>query len=164
MGRMLSNNLRSLGLYEVTYDALEELGVDLNEIEDCEADAGLGNGGLGRLAACFLDSLASLDYPGNGNTIRYRNGLFKQLIIDNQQVEVPDQWLRYGYPWEIRKADKGVLVRFYGDIEVSRDEKGDLRFEHKNYEEVLAVPYDMPVVGADTFTTNTLRMWSAEPS
>lgn len=164
MGRMLSNNLRSLGLYDITSDALEELGIDLNEIEDCEADAGLGNGGLGRLAACFLDSLASLNYAGNGNTIRYRNGLFKQLIIDNKQVEVPDQWLRYGYPWEIRKADKGVLVRFYGDVLVSRDAKGDLKFEHKNYEEVLAVPYDMPIVGADTFTTNTLRMWSAEPS
>lgn len=164
MGRMLSNNLMSLGLYDMTKQALEELGVDINEIEDCEADAGLGNGGLGRLAACFLDSLASLNYAGNGNTIRYRNGLFKQLIIDNKQVEVPDQWLRYGYPWEIRKAEKGVSVRFYGNVEVYRDEKGDLGFNHVNYEEVLAVPYDMPIVGADTFTTNTLRMWSAEPS
>ena len=164
MGRMLSNNLMSLGIYDVTKEALEELGIDLNEIEDCEADAGLGNGGLGRLAACFLDSLASLNFAGNGNTIRYRNGLFKQLIIDNRQVEVPDQWLRYGYPWEIRKAEKGVSVRFYGDIEVYRDESGNLGFNHRNYEEVLAIPYDMPIVGADTYVTNTLRMWSAEPS
>ncbi len=164
MGRMLTNNLMSLGLYDITKNALNGIGVDINEIEDCEADAGLGNGGLGRLAACFLDSLASLNYSGNGNTIRYRNGLFKQLIVDGKQVEVPDQWLRYGYPWEIRKADKGVSVRFYGDIEVYRDEKGDLAFKHTNYEEVLAVPYDMPIVGADTKTTNTLRMWSAEPS
>ena len=164
VGRMLSNNLMSLGIYGVTKEALEELNIDINEIEDCEADAGLGNGGLGRLAACFMDSLASLDYPGNGNTIRYRNGLFKQLIIDNKQVEVPDQWLRYGYPWEIRKADKAVFVRFYGDIDISRDNSGNLKFEHKNYEEVLAVPYDMPIVGANTYTTNTLRMWSAEPS
>ena len=164
VGRMLSNNLMSLGLYGITKEALEELNIDINDIEDCEADAGLGNGGLGRLAACFMDSLASLDYPGNGNTIRYRNGLFKQLIIDNKQVEVPDQWLRYGYPWEIRKADKAVFVRFYGDIDVKRDDNGDLKFEHKNYEEVLAVPYDMPIVGANTYTTNTLRMWSAEPS
>lgn len=164
MGRMLTNNLMALGLYDLTKEALDDLGLDINEIEDCEADAGLGNGGLGRLAACFLDSLASLNYPGNGNTIRYRNGLFKQLIIDGKQVEVPDQWLRYGYPWEVRKADKAVSVRFYGDIDIDRDEKGDLTFAHKNYEEVLAVPYDMPIVGHDTFTTNTLRMWSAEPS
>ena len=164
VGRMLSNNLMSLGLYGLTKEALEELDIDINEIEDCEADAGLGNGGLGRLAACFMDSLASLDYPGNGNTIRYRNGLFKQLIIDNKQVEVPDQWLRYGYPWEIRKADKAVYVRFYGDVDISRNDKGDLTFKHKNYEEVMAVPYDMPIVGSNTYTTNTLRMWSAEPS
>ena len=164
MGRMLSNNLMSLGVYGTVKEALDELGIDINVLEDCEEDAGLGNGGLGRLAACFLDSLSNLDYSGNGNTIRYKNGLFKQLIIDNKQVEVPDQWLRNGYPWEIRKPSKAVTVKFYGDIDISRDEKGDLHFNHKNYEEIIAVPYDMPIIGADSETTNTLRMWSAEPS
>ncbi|MDO4500993.1 MAG: glycogen/starch/alpha-glucan phosphorylase [Erysipelotrichaceae bacterium] len=164
MGRMLSNNLMALGVYGVAKEGLADLNIDINDIEDCEADAGLGNGGLGRLAACFLDSLASLDYPGNGNTIRYKNGLFKQLIVDGKQVEVPDQWLRYGYPWETRKPYRGVEVRFYGNVDIYRDENGDLQFEHKNYESVLAVPYDMPIVGSNTSTTNTLRMWSAEPS
>ncbi|MBR2578159.1 MAG: glycogen/starch/alpha-glucan phosphorylase [Erysipelotrichaceae bacterium] len=164
MGRLLSNNLMSLGVYDLVQEALKEYGIDINDLEECEADAGLGNGGLGRLAACFLDSLASLNYPGNGNTIRYRNGLFKQEIINNRQVEVPDQWLRYGYPWEIRKPSKAVTVKIGGDVDISRDEKGDLQFELKDYEEILAVPYDVPVIGSGTECTNTLRLWSAEPS
>lgn len=164
LGRMLSNNLMNLGIYGVVKDGLEDLGIDINAIEDLESDAGLGNGGLGRLAACFLDSLATLNLPGNGNTIRYRYGLFKQLIINNEQVEVPDQWLRIGNHWEVRKLNKAVNIKFYGDVNISRDENGDLIFEHVNAENVLAIPYDMPIVGADTDTTLTLRMWSAEPS
>ena len=133
MGRMLTNNLMNMGIYDICRDGLYDLGYDINELEDLEADAGLGNGGLGRLAACFLDSLACLDLPGNGNTIRYKNGLFKQLIIDGKQYEVPDQWLRNGYPWEIRKPSKAVTVKFYGDIDISRNNEGDLVFKHKDY-------------------------------
>ena len=164
LGRMLKNNLKSLGVYDIVKEGLKDINIDINDIEDIETDAGLGNGGLGRLAACFMDSLASLDYPGSGNTIRYKNGLFKQLIINNEQVEVPDQWLRIENPWEVRKANKTVDVRFYGYVEVTRDEKGDLVFHRKDTEHILAVPYDMTVVGYNTNTTNTLRMWSAEPS
>ena len=164
LGRMLKNNLKSLGIYDVVKEGLSDINVDINDIEDLETDAGLGNGGLGRLAACFMDSLASLDYPGSGNTIRYKNGLFKQLIVNNEQVEVPDQWLRIENPWEVRKANKTVDVRFYGYVEVTRDEKGDLQFHRKDTEHVLAVPYDMTIAGYNTKTTNTLRMWSAEPS
>ena len=164
LGRMLKNNLMSLKVYDVVKDGLNDLGVDIKDLEDIEADAGLGNGGLGRLAACFLDSLATLNYAGSGNTIRYQNGLFKQLIENNEQVEVPDQWLRIENPWEVRKADKTVDVRFYGYVDITRGEDGELEFHRKDTEHVLAVPYDMPIVGYDTNTSNTLRMWSAEPS
>lgn len=164
MGRLLSNNMYALGIHDVVKDGLKDLDINLDELEELESDAGLGNGGLGRLAACFLDSLATLDYAGNGNCIRYKNGLFKQLIINDQQVEAPDQWLRLGYPWEVRKPDKAVNVRFYGRIEIYRDEKGDLQFKHVDAENILAVPYDVPVIGSDTTTTNTLRLWSAEAS
>ena len=164
LGRMLTNNMMSMGIYDVVKSSFEEMGIDINEIEDMEADAGLGNGGLGRLAACFLDSLSTLNYAGNGNCIRYRNGLFKQLIIDNKQVEVPDQWLKLGYPWEIRKPQNAVNVKFYGKIDIWRDQNGDLKFNHVGAENVLAVPYDVPIIGANTKTTNTLRLWSAEPS
>lgn len=165
LGRLLSNNLINLGIFNVVKEGLDELGVDLNKLEDIETDAGLGNGGLGRLAACFLDSLATLRLPGNGNTIRYQYGLFKQLIINNEQVEVPDQWLKIGNAWEVRKPHSAVKVKFYGDVKINRDfETGKLKFEHINAEEVLAVPYDMPIVGCDTICTNTLRMWSAEAS
>ena len=164
LGRMLSNNLMAMGAYGVVKEGLNDLGIDINKLEDLESDPGLGNGGLGRLAACFLDSLATLNYRGNGNTIRYKNGLFKQMIIANTQVEVPDQWLRLGNHWEIRRPEKAVEVNFYGNIEIYRDEYGRLRFNHKNCEKVLAVPYDMPIVGADGKTVNSLRMWSAEPS
>ena len=164
VGRLLTNNLLSIGVYDVVKKGLEELDTDINEIEEIEADAGLGNGGLGRLAACFLDSLSTLNYAGNGNCIRYQNGLFKQLIIDNKQMEVPDQWLSLGYPWEIRKPDNAVEVKFFGHIDIWRDDKGDLHFEHRDAESVLAVPYDVPILGANTKTTTTLRLWSAEPT
>ena len=164
MGRMLSNNLMNLGVYGVVKDGLDDLGIDINELEDVESDAGLGNGGLGRLAACFLDSLASLGLPGNGNTIRYQYGLFKQLIVNNEQVEVPDQWLKLGNPWEIPKPDRAVTIKFYGHVNISRDEHGELAFDHVDTEDVVAVPYDMPIVGADGKRTNILRMWSAQPS
>lgn len=164
MGRMLRNNMMSLGVYDLVTDALKDIDVDINELEDIETDAGLGNGGLGRLAACFLDSLANLDYAGNGNTIRYKNGLFKQLIVNNEQVEVPDQWLRICNPWEVRKAHRTVDVRFGGYVDITRNENGDLEFHRKDTEHVLAVPYDMPIVGKDGKTVNFLRMWNAEPS
>jgi starch phosphorylase len=164
LGRMLRNNLMSLGIYDVVKEGLADLNIDINDIEDIETDAGLGNGGLGRLAACFLDSLATLQYPGSGNTIRYKNGLFKQLIENNEQVEVPDQWLRIENPWEVRKADKTVDVRFYGYVDITRDANGELEFHRKDTEHVLAVPYDMPIIGSNNTTANTLRMWNAEPS
>ena len=164
LGRMLRNNLMSLGIYDVVKEGLSDLGIDINDIEDIETDAGLGNGGLGRLAACFLDSLATLTYPGSGNTIRYKNGLFKQLIENCEQVEVPDQWLRIENPWEVRKADKTVDVRFYGYVDITRDANGELQFHRKDTEHVLAVPYDMPIIGSNNAVANTLRMWNAEPS
>ena len=164
LGRMLRNNMMSLGIYDVAKQGLAEMGVDINDIEDVETDAGLGNGGLGRLAACFLDSLATLDYPGSGNTIRYKSGLFKQLIEDNEQIEVPDQWLRIENPWEVRKAARTVDVRFYGTVDITRNERGELEFHRKDTEHVLAVPYDMPIIGSNHKTANTLRMWNAEPS
>jgi len=164
LGRMLRNNMMSLGIYDVVKEGLKELNININDIEDIETDAGLGNGGLGRLAACFLDSLATLKYAGSGNTIRYKNGLFKQLILNNEQIEVPDQWLRIENPWEIRKADKTVDVRFYGYVDVTRSENGELEFHRKDTEHVLAVPYDMPIVGSNSGISNTLRMWNAEPS
>jgi len=164
LGRLLKNNLMALDLYDIVKEGLKDLGTNIEIIEDLEADPGLGNGGLGRLAACFLDSLASLKYPGNGNTIRYKNGLFKQLIIDNKQIEVPDQWLKIENPWEIRKAHKAVDVRFYGSVEVTRRADGNLEFHRKDTEHIIAVPYDMTIAGYRNNAGNTLRMWNAEPS
>lgn len=164
IGRLLTNNLMNLGIYDIVKDGLNDLNIDINELEDLESDAGLGNGGLGRLAACFLDSLASLQLPGNGNCIRYQYGLFKQKIQDGYQVEVPDQWLKLGNVWEVRKPKHAVDVKFYGRIEMSRNENGDLVFNHVDCEHVKAVPYDMPIVGHGTKETNTLRLWSAEAS
>lgn len=164
IGRLLTNNLMNLGIYEVVKEGLSELDIDINELEDLESDAGLGNGGLGRLAACFLDSLASLQLPGNGNCIRYQYGLFKQKIQNGYQVEVPDQWLKLGNIWEVRKPKHSVDVKFYGRIEMHRDENGELVFNHVDCEHVRAVPYDMPVVGNGSMETNTLRLWSAEAS
>ncbi|WP_342564122.1 glycogen/starch/alpha-glucan phosphorylase [Paenibacillus sp. FSL R7-0345] len=161
IGRLLGNNLLNMGVLEVVRDGLQELGFDLREVEEDEADAGLGNGGLGRLAACFLDSLASLQYAGHGCGIRYKYGLFEQKIVDGYQVELPDYWLQNDNVWEVRREDKQVEVRFWGRIE-TREENGELVFEHKDYEAVRAVPYDVPVIGADRKHVNTLRNWSAE--
>ncbi len=164
MGRMLTNNLMNLEIYDLVKSALADLEIDLNEIEDLESDPGLGNGGLGRLAACFLDSLASLSLPGHGVTLRYEYGLFKQKIEDGYQVEVPDQWLKLGNVWEVRKPKHAVEVPFWGKVEMDFDENGKARFHHVDAEYVTAVPCDMPIVGRDSTVTNTLRLWTAEPS
>lgn len=165
IGRLLTNNLMNLGIYNTVKDGLQELGIDINELEDLESDAGLGNGGLGRLAACFLDSLASLQLPGNGNCIRYQYGLFRQKIDqDGNQIEVPDQWLKLGNIWEVRKPKHAVNVKFWGHVNVSQDQEGKFHFDHVDAENILAVPYDMPVIGKGTKETNTLRLWSAEAS
>lgn len=161
IGRLLGNNLLNMGVLEVVREGLEELGFDLRAVEEEEADAGLGNGGLGRLAACFLDSLASLQYAGHGSGIRYKYGLFEQKIVDGYQVELPDYWLQNDNVWEVRREDKQVEVRFWGRVE-TREENGELVFQHKDYEAVRAVPYDVPVIGADRKHVNTLRNWSAE--
>jgi len=163
LGRLLGNNLLNLGIRDVVEEGLRELGVHLTEVEEQEVDAGLGNGGLGRLAACFLDSLASLALPGHGVGIRYKHGLFDQKIIDGYQVELPEQWLRNGNVWEIRKESQSVEVKFGGEVQVSYG-NGRLMFHHINAETVTAVPYDMPVIGYKNNTVNTLRLWSAEPS
>ncbi|UOY94395.1 glycogen/starch/alpha-glucan phosphorylase [Ectobacillus sp. JY-23] len=162
LGRLLGSNLLNLDLLQVCKDGLEELGINLDELEESEADAGLGNGGLGRLAACFLDSLASLDLPGHGCGIRYKHGLFDQKIVDGYQVELPEQWLRHDNVWEIRRHDQAVEVGFWGQVEAV-NVNGRLEFRHVNAETIMAVPYDMPVVGYQTDTVNTLRLWNAEP-
>ncbi len=161
IGRLLGNNLLNLGIKDTCEEALKELGINLNELEEVESDAGLGNGGLGRLAACFLDSMASLGIPGHGCGIRYYYGLFEQKIINGYQVEVPDHWLIDGNVWETRKEDKAVRVKFGGNV-YSIIENNSLKFIHENYEEILAVPYDTPIIGYDTHTVNTLRLWNAE--
>ncbi len=164
IGRLLTNNLMNLGIYDVVREGLNELGIDLNELENLESDAGLGNGGLGRLAACFLDSLASLSLPGHGICLRYEYGLFRQKIVNGYQVEVPDQWLQLGNIWEVRKPKHAVDVKFWGRIEMRKDQNGKLIFDHVGAESIRAVPYDMPVVGKGTDNTNTLRLWGAEAS
>ncbi|GAJ39110.1 glycogen/starch/alpha-glucan phosphorylase [Saccharococcus caldoxylosilyticus] len=163
LGRLLGSNLLNLGIRDVVEEGLRDLGICLEDIEECEADAGLGNGGLGRLAACFLDSLASLDLPGHGCGIRYKHGLFDQKIVDGYQVELPEQWLRHGNVWEIRKEELAVEVNFWGKVEISQ-QNGRLTFRHVDSEKVMAVPYDMPIIGYHTKTVNTLRLWSAEPA
>ncbi len=163
-GRLLTNNLMNLGVYDIVKEGLEDMGLDLNEIEEVETDAGLGNGGLGRLAACFLDSLATLGYPGHGNTIRYEYGLFKQKIVDDKQVEVPDIWLKVGNPWEVRKPKDAVDVKFYGTVSTEWLPNGKLAVKHENAEVVRAVPYDVPIIGRGNKTVNTLRMWKPEAS
>lgn len=164
MGRLLTNNLINLGFYKVCKEGLKDLGVDINALEDEEADAGLGNGGLGRLAACFLDSIASLGYPGHGQCIRYQYGFFKQKIWDNNQVEVPDQWLHKNYIWEVRKPDESVDVQFYGNAEYYTDESGHYHMRTANSTYVKAVPYDVPVIGYKNGVVNTLRLWASEPN
>ena len=161
MGRALGNNLINLTFYDEVKEVLEELGCDINVIEDEEPDAALGNGGLGRLAACFLDSLATLGYAAYGCGIRYRYGMFKQKIVDGYQIEVPDQWLKNGNPFELRRPEYAKEVKFGGYIETTYV-NGNYHFEHKNYQSVLAVPVDMPIVGYGNNIVNTLRVWDAE--
>ena len=164
MGRALGNNLINLCAYGEVKEALEELGFDLNCIEDQEPDPALGNGGLGRLAACFLDSLATLNYAAYGCGIRYHYGMFKQKIQNGYQIEVPDNWLKNGYPFELRRPEYAKEVHFGGYVRVEYDpEKGGNRFVHEGYQAVKAVPYDMPITGYDNDVVNTLRIWDAEP-
>ena len=164
MGRALGNNLINMTAYKDVKEALEEMNIDLNVIEDEEPDAALGNGGLGRLAACFLDSLATLNYPAYGCGIRYRYGMFKQKIENGYQVEVPDNWLKEGNPFEIRREEYAKEVRFGGNIRFEKDPvTGKDKFIQENYESVMAVPYDMPVVGYGNHVVNTLRVWDAKP-
>lgn len=162
IGRLLKSYVNNLGLEEIVSESLTELGLDYEAIQSKESDPGLGNGGLGRLMACYLDSSAAMQMPAHGNGIRYKYGLFEQQIIQGEQVEVADNWLKNGYPFEIRKPDKSVVVKYYGNI---RAEKlnGHLTFVHENYEPIMAVPYDIPIKGFKNETVNSLRLWSAEP-
>lgn len=162
MGRLLEANMLNIGTLQIVKEGLSELGLEYEQIVQQEHDAGLGNGGLGRLAACFLDSLASQHYPGHGCGIRYKYGLFEQKIIDGYQVELPDYWLKEDYVWEVRRTNEAVQVHFGGHVDVHHVD-GEFTFHHKNYERVLAVPYDVPIVGYNNKTVNTLRLWSAEP-
>ena len=162
LGRLLNTNLINLGIKDTLVEALKGLNLSLAQFYDEEPDAGLGNGGLGRLAACFLDSMASLALPAHGCSIRYKYGLFEQKIIDGNQVELPDRWLRDGFAWEYRKPDKAVNVRFGGNAYMREKDDGSLELVHEGYTTVLAVPYDVPVVGAENHTVNTLRLWNAE--
>lgn len=162
LGRLLGSNLLNLGINDLCREALNDLGIDLECLEELEKDQGLGNGGLGRLAACFLDSMASLSIAGHGCGIRYNHGFFNQKIINGSQVEVPDDWLKKGNLWEIKKSDKARIVKFGGEVKVECID-GNLRFSHVNYEKVQAIPYDMPIVGYKNNVVNTLRLWSAEP-
>ena len=164
MGRALGNNLINLCAYGEVKEALDELGFDLNCIEDQEPDPALGNGGLGRLAACFLDSLATLNYSAYGCGIRYHYGMFKQKIENGYQIEVPDNWLKNGYPFELRRPEYAKEVHFGGYVRVEYDpEKGGSKFIHEGYQAVKAIPYDMPITGYDNDVVNTLRIWDAEP-
>ena len=163
MGRALGNIIINLSERTEIKEAIEELGLDLNAIEDQEPDAALGNGGLGRLAACFLDSLATLGYPAYGCGIRYKYGMFKQKIVDGYQVEAPDNWLKDGNPFEVRREEYACEVKFGGYIRVERDENGREHYIQEDYRSVRAVPYDMPIVGYGNNVVNTLRIWDAEP-
>lgn len=164
LGRLLESNLIGTGMEAICRDGLKELGWDLDDIIPQERDAGLGNGGLGRLAACFIDSLAALQLPGHGCSIRYQYGLFKQKIVDDQQVELPDNWLVHGYPWEVKRVDKAVNVRYGGNAYMRPAEDGELECVYENYSSVRAVPYDVPIIGYHNHTVNTLRLWRAEYS
>ncbi|MBZ4666640.1 glycogen/starch/alpha-glucan phosphorylase [Mahella sp.] len=162
LGRLLGTTLLNLGIRDMCKEALSELGIDLDKLEELEEDQGLGNGGLGRLAACFLDSMASLNIYGHGCGIRYKYGFFEQKIIDGAQVEAPDDWLKNGNVWEIKKPDEAEIVKFGGHVDMI-NQGGRLMFYQRDYEPVMAVPYDIPVVGYENGTVNTLRLWSAEP-
>ena len=163
MGRMITNNLMNAGVYPVVKEAFNDLGIDINEVEHQEADSGLGNGGLGRLAACFMDSVASLGLPVHGNCIRYRYGFFEQGIRNGYQVEHPDRWLKDRNVWEIRKDDEAVEIPFYGYIDMYQL-NGELQVKHRDAEYIKAVPYDVPIIGDNNHVVNTLRLWSAEPA
>ncbi len=162
MGRALGNNIINLMDYEPIKETLDEMGFDLNVLEDQEPDAALGNGGLGRLAACFLDSLATLGYPAYGCGIRYRYGMFKQKIEDGYQVEVPDEWLKDGNPFEIRRSEYATEVKFGGYVKHIWED-GKEKYVQEGYESVMAVPYDLPIVGYGNHVVNTLRIWDAQP-
>ena len=160
-GKFMANNLNYLGIYDIAKEALRSLNIDIDEVLEVELDQGLGNGGLGRLAACFLDAMSSLSIPGHGCGIRYKNGLFEQRIIDGYQVEFPDRWLINNNVWEYKRNNKAVIVKYNGHVETRMD--GDqLKFELVNYDAVRAVPYDTPILGFENNTVNTLRLWSAE--
>ena len=163
MGRALGNNLINLTAYSEVQEALEELGLDINVIEDQEPDPALGNGGLGRLAACFMESLATLGYPAYGCGIRYRYGMFKQAIKYGYQIETPDNWLKDGYPFELRRPEYSYEVKFGGYVRAENMPNGQTRFIHENYQSVKAIPYDMPIVGYNNNMVNTLMIWDAEP-
>ena len=163
MGRALGNNMINLKMYKEVKEALGEIGLNLDEIEDQEPDSALGNGGLGRLAACFMESLATLGYAAYGCGIRYRYGMFKQKIKDGFQVEVPDNWLKNGYPFELRRPEYSYEVKFGGYVRAEVTEEGKTRFVQENYQSVLAVPYDMPIVGYGNHVVDTLMIWDAEP-
>ena len=163
MGRALGNAMINLKKYKPIAEALDELGIDINLVEDQERDPALGNGGLGRLAACFLDSLATLGYNAYGCGIRYRYGMFRQKIKDGYQVEAPDNWLKDGYPFELRRPEYAKIVKFGGNVCVNVDEKGESHFSQENYQSVEAIPYDLPIPGYGNGVVNTLRIWDAQP-
>ena len=164
MGRALGNNLINMKAYKEVKEALEEIGLNLDVVEDQEPDPALGNGGLGRLAACFMESLATLGYAAYGCGIRYRYGMFKQQISDGFQIEVPDNWLKNGYPFELRRPEYTYEVKFGGDVRQTMDENGNAKWVHENYQSVMAVPYDMPIVGYGNHMVDTLMIWDAEPA
>ena len=164
IGRLLVNNMMNLGIYDTAKEGLKELGINIHELEEIESDAGLGNGGLGRLAACFLDSIASLGYPGCGNTIRYEYGFFRQKIEGGKQKELPDQWLSNGYVWETKKPKHAIEVKFYGNPETYLKANGEYAIRTVNAVSVRAMPYDVSIVGYRNHVSDTLRLWSAEPS
>jgi starch phosphorylase len=162
LGRLLKSNLLNLGIQDAVEDVLKGLKIDMSETYQEEPDAGLGNGGLGRLAACFIDSMASHSLPGHGCSIRYQYGLFEQKIVEGNQVELPDNWLKNGFAWEYRKPDKSVDVKFEGNAYMAKQEDGSLKLVYENPLTVMAVPYDVPIVGYHNHTVNTLRLWNAE--
>jgi len=165
IGRLLNNYLLNMGIQDIVRAGLRDMGEDLDQLCEMERDPGLGNGGLGRLAACFLDSMAFLGVPGTGIGIRYRFGLFQQKLVNGYQTEVPDTWLDMGYPWEDPRPDRIVTVKFGGYVDrVYHEEKRDkIEYQYKGYQEIHAVPYDVPVVGYGPKTVNRLRLWYAQP-
>ena len=163
MGRFLGDAITNLGLHEIVDEALQEMGIDLSDCEEAEADPGLGNGGLGRLAACFLDSLSTLGYPAYGCGIRYQFGIFEQHIENGYQVETPDNWLKNGDPWGVKREEYSRNIRFGGNVKTYMGADGEYHFDLENHQTVVAVPYDYPVVGYHSKMVNTLRLWDAQP-